>query len=332
MMFTRPSDLPQARDYRPLPDNVARQAIDASFVFEEHRRLQAAAGRYAGGMYWKRQGDYEYLVRTKPNGAQSRLGARSAATESVYTGFVAEKAATEARVRSLRESLTEAERQNKALRVGRMPSIAIGILNALDASGVGDHFSVVGTYAMYAYETAAGVRIDQGALATQDVDLLWDARGHVRFISDVRRQNVSMLRLLQNLDSSFKRDEGQPEAAVNDSGFKVEFLKREPEPGDPHPFAFTSEEGELYPVQARRASVLAEAPRFESIVVGATGRMARMRTIDPTTFVRFKRWMAESAIDREPIKRRRDAYQASVVQSLLDDGLLTTKVAAQTTE
>lgn len=75
---------------------------------------------------------------------------------------------------------------------------------------------------------------------------------------------------------------------------------------------------------ARRASVLTNAPRFEHVVIAATGRMTLMRTIAPETFVEFKRWMAEQvpAQNRPEIKRRRDRRQADIVQSLLDEGLL----------
>lgn len=45
-------------------------------VFDEHRRVQAEARKYVGGMYWKRQGEYEYLVKTAPDNRQQRLGAR----------------------------------------------------------------------------------------------------------------------------------------------------------------------------------------------------------------------------------------------------------------
>ena len=49
-----------------------------------------------------------------------------------------------------------------------------------------------------------------------------------------------------------------------------------------------------------------------------------MRTVDPRTFVVFKRWMAEHAQNREPLKRRRDLLQAQIVQELLDEGLVST--------
>ena len=50
--------------------------------------------------------------------------------------------------------------------------------------------------------------------------------------------------------------------------------------------------------------------------------MATMRTVDPQTFVAFKRWMTAHAQNREPIKRRRDLLQAQIVQEVLDAGLV----------
>ena len=57
-------------------------------------------------------------------------------------------------------------------------------------------------------------------------------------------------------------------------------------------------------------------------MVGATGSMAVMRTVDPRTFVEFKRWMAKQRTRPAP-RRQRDARQADIVQALLDEALLT---------
>ncbi|MDP4300007.1 GSU2403 family nucleotidyltransferase fold protein [Leptothrix discophora] len=309
-------------DYLPLPDNAARQFIDAMTVFNEHRRARAEATKHAGGMYWKRQAGYEYLVKTLPDNRQRRIGPRNEETERTLEAFTQRKAASESRLRSLREALKEAERLNKALKVGRVPQLVVDLLRTLDEVGLGPHFVVVGTHALYAYEAAAGVRIVQDALATQDVDLLWDARRRVQFITDLERLDSSMLGILQRVDASFRRKELNNETAINDRGFEVDFLRRVPVEGDPHPFRFSDDEGDLWPVQALRASVLTDAPKFEQVVVSATGKMALMRTIDPTTFVAFKRWLNDAAPQRPPLKRRRDARQADIVQALLDDGQL----------
>ena len=292
-------------------------------VFAEHRRVRAEAEKYSGGMYWRRQGEYEYLIKTTPDNRQQRLGARSPASEQTYQAYTQRKQEAEARLKSLREALKEAERLNKAVKAGRVPSLVIGLLHTLDDAGLTEHFTVVGTHALYAYEAAAGVRIVQAALATQDVDLLWDARRRVQFVTDLERIDASMLmKVLQRVDATFRRKDLHNETAINDRGFEVDFLRRMPVDGDPHPFRFSADEDDLWPVQEQRASVLADAPRFEHIVISATGKMALMRTIAPTTFVEFKRWVAESARQREPLKRRRDLRQADIVQELLDEGLL----------
>ena len=192
-------------DYIALSDNTARQVIDSTTLFEEFVRVKNRAKPYAGGMYWKRQGDYEYLVKTSPDNRQRRIGPRSDETVRIHEEFVARKQEHESRLKSLRVALTDAERLNKALKAGRVPNVVVSVLQALANAGLGQYFTVVGTHALYAYEAAASVRIVQGALATQDVDLLWDARRRVKFVTDLGRLELSMLRVLQQADATFVR-------------------------------------------------------------------------------------------------------------------------------
>lgn len=221
----------------------------------------------------------------------------------------------------LEASLREAERFNKAARAGRVPNGVIAVLRAFERHGLGEHFTGVGTHALFAYEAAAGVRIVQQAMATVDVDLLWDARKRMQFETDMRHLDRSVLSILQEADKTFQRIELQKESATNAKVFQVAFLRRRPQDGDPHPDRFSADADDLWPVQARRANLLTEAPRFEPPVIGTTGQIALMRTVSPQVFVAFKRWMSEQP-DREPIKRERDGLQASIVQALMDEGRL----------
>lgn len=309
-------------DYFPLPDHAARQIIDSTTVFDEFVRVKVQARPYAGGMYWKRQPGYEYLVKTYPDNRQQRIGPRTPETERIFEQFTGHKLEVEARLKSLRAALTDCERMNKALKAGRVPALVVSVLQTIENAGLGEHFTVVGTHALYAYETAAGVRIAQGALATQDVDLLWEARKRVRFMTDIERLDSSMLKVLQRADPTFRRKDLHNETAINAKGFEVDFLRLKPEGDDPHAFRFTADEDDLWPVQAVRASVLTSAARFEHVVIAATGRMTLMRTIAPQAFVEFKRWMAEKARERPEPKRRRDLRQAAIVQAMLDEGML----------
>jgi len=310
-------------NFLPISDNAARQGIDAANVWAEYIHARAAAKPYAGGMYWKKEGAYEYLVKTLTGNKQQRQGPRSAETEHAFATFHARKRAAEERLSCLTAALDEAQRHIKAVRAGRTPEIVVKLLNAVRETGLDKHFRVVGTHALYAYESAAGVRIAPGARATQDVDLLWDANRRVQFLVDLQRDADSVLGVLKRADPSFQRrdDALKKDSAINDKGFAVEFLRWENEAGDLHHFQFSGNEGDLWSVQARRATVLAQSPLFSQPVISATGKLATMNTADPRTFVSFKRWMAGSK-EREPVKRRRDALQADTVQELLDTGML----------
>jgi hypothetical protein len=308
--------------YLPLSDAASRQLIDSTTIFNEYVRVKALARGFAGGMYWKQQGEYQYLVKTLPDNRQQVIGRRGPQTELAYEKFTGGKHEIESRLKSLHSELISAQRLNKAVRAGRVPPMVVSVLQAIEDAGLGEHFVVVGTHALYAYETAAGVRIVPGALATQDVNLLWNARRRVQFTTDLAKLDTSVLAILQRVDKSFERKAEQSFTAINEKGFEVDFLRRQPEGEDPHPFQISTKGDDLCPVQARRAGVLTNAPRFEHVVVSTTGRMALMRTVSPGVFVDFKTWLAQHAPEREPLKRRRDLHQAQIVQALLAEKLL----------
>jgi len=130
-------------DCIPLPDNATRQVVDSTTLFDEYRRVLAEARPFAGGMYWKRQGDYEYLTRTAPDNRQRRISPRSPEAEEIHARFTTGKREIEARLKSLRSALTDAERLNKALKAGRTPALVIALLQTLEDAGLGPHFTVV---------------------------------------------------------------------------------------------------------------------------------------------------------------------------------------------
>lgn len=121
--------------------------------------------------------------------------------------------------------------------------MVVAVLNAFDQAGLSECFTVIGTQALYAYETAANILIQSGALATQDVDLLRDARKMVQFHSALQQHDASVLKVLRSADASFNRMDEQEESAINDRGFMVDFLRRMATDQDPHPFRFPADEG-----------------------------------------------------------------------------------------
>ena len=299
---------------------ASRQYIDAVSVFEALEEAQAEADQVRGGMYWHAgpaaAPDAKYLVRTSPAGAETSLGARSPETEAIYQRFTQRKRNSAERLTGLKAALDQHQRLNRALRVGRVDPLVVALLGRLAHTHLSPHFRVVGTHALYAYEAAAGVRLDPDTLATRDIDLLWDTRKRILFATQLARVDSSMLGVLKKVDGSFRMRKSQKYSAVNKDGFEVDIIRREQPGDDPHPIKLSEEDDDFWVAQARRGSVLLDSPGFSAVIVATNGTMARMHTVHPATFATFKRWMAGQG-DRDPLKRRRDVLQADTVQALL---------------
>lgn len=303
---------------------VARQYIDAVSVFEALEEAQVEAAQVRGGMYWHAgpatAPEAKYLVRTTPAGAETSLGPRTPDNIAIYDRFTQRKRESAERLSGLKAALDQHQRLNRALRVGRVDPLVVLLLARLASTQLSPHFRVVGTHAMYAYEATAGVRLSADTLATRDIDLLWDTRKRIAFSTQLARAGSSMLGVLKKVDSSFRMRQSQKYTAVNKDGFEVDIIRRERAGDDPHPIKLSNEDDDFWVVQAHRAHVLLDSPGFSAVVVATNGSMARMNTVDPITFVAFKRWLANRP-EREALKRRRDVLQADAVQALLDQYL-----------
>jgi hypothetical protein len=299
-----------------LLPNQTRQYIDAETVFLELRRARNEAAQVRGSMFWRTQQGKEYLIRESAGGAQKSLGPRSADTEEMHERFKQRKAAASSRLAALTTAAHSQERMNKALRVGRVPGIVIKTLNALEAAGLQHHFITIGTHALYAFEAACGVRFTPDALATQDIDLLFDARKRLSFMSQLRRLDSSFIGALRKADPSFRVMNDQKQTAINDAGFEVDVIRRIATDKDPHPLRMSDDENDLWAVQVTGADRMLSTPGFSQVVVSETGRMAVMNTMDPLTFIAIKKMIAASPT-RDPRKRAKDALQAQLVEQLV---------------
>ncbi len=306
------------------PADVMRQYIDAVATFEAYEDALAEAAKVRGGMYWHKgpvsAPDQHFLVRTSASGGEKSLGPRSPDTEAMYANFRQRKELAEQRRDGLKAALAKHKRMNRALRVGRVAPLVVDILNRLSATKLGEHFRVVGTHALYAYEAAAGVTFDDAAVATRDIDLLWDVRKRVAFATALRQVDTSMLGVLQKVDSTFRVRSTQKYTAVNMDGFEVDIIRREQVSDDPHPIRLSDDEDDFWVAQAPRSQELLDSPQFSAVIVASNGDMARMNTLDPRVFVRFKQWMSALS-ERDPLKRRRDALQASAVDEVVREYL-----------
>jgi len=302
-----------------LSPNQLRVSIDARQTYEAYREAKRVALQYAGGMGWKRVGGAEYLVKTiNRTGGNKSLGPRSPETERIHAEFVAGKARAVERKKSLERSVLEFAGMSRQLGINRVPSIVTATLRKLDDFGLlGKNLMVIGTNAMYGYESAAGVQFDAGLLATSDVDFLWDARATLKLaMLDDDVAEAGILAILRKLDRSFEPVRNHRFRAVNKQGFYVDLVRQTPDPpwrqGEPERIA----RGDLTPSWLKNIKWLLSSEKFGSVVIGQDGQPAPMVSPDPRAFAVYKLWLSEQA-DREPEKRRRDRLQAQATIELV---------------
>ena len=302
-------------------ENQLRQYTDAAAVFGAHARAVKEAASVRGSMFWRELRGVRYLIRTTAAGAQRTLGAESEHTVTMFAAFMARKDRVEQSRKSLAAKLDEMRKLNKVYGVGRTPQIVVSLLQSMEKAGIAEQFLTVGTHALYAYESACGVRVGTDALATRDVDLLYDTRQHVAFVTTMKRLDASLIGIFRRADKTFHFRSDQRQTAVNDDGFEIDLIRRTARDSDPHPLVMSAKEEDFWAVQVASGNQLVSGRRFAQMVVSARGDMALMRTVHPLDFVRVKSTIAASP-QRDPLKRPKDALQAEIVQGLWNEYLM----------
>jgi Nucleotidyltransferase len=304
-----------------LEEKQLRQLGDAQAAWRNLRQARREAADVRGSMKWKTVDGRTYLVRVSPKGAETSLGPQDERTQAIFDSFHARKAPAEARLKAMKATLDEHRRLNRVFRVGRTPAVVVRSLAAIDEAGLWDQFLTVGTHALYAYETASGVRVESGAVATQDLDLLFEAGKLRTYTARMDRSDArSLIAVFRRADPTFRVKRDQLQTAVNDDGFEIDIIRRHATGGDPHPLRMSDEEDDFWAVQADQGEKLASSRKFEHLVVAANGEMAMMRTLHPLDFIRLKQELAQRP-GRDPLKAPKDSLQAQVVQQLWDNYL-----------
>lgn len=305
--------------YIPLEDLQLRQYIDAEQARSALLQAEVRAFNYRGGMFFRTVKNREYLIRAYAASHQKSLGPKSSETEKIYAEFVSGKQRALQMLADLQSSNAQHVRMNQALRIGRAPSLMIEILERVRAAGLSKHLLVIGTNALFAYESRSGVRFGSGITATEDVDLLWDSRKSLSLVSDATFNEDGLLGVIRKADATFElMEEGY--RAVNSKGYMVDLIKRRKKSlfDEKEPQQMIKHEQDFWAVKEHSMEWLLSAPRFEQAIVGANGRMTEMMTIDPRAFVLHKIWLSQKH-DREPTKKPRDNAQAIAVFELIQE-------------
>lgn len=302
----------------PLNDQQRLFLVESSQLYEAWRDATRQAVSYRYGMKWVKSKGNDYLVRlhdAKGNGRS--LGVRSPETETKYEAFMAGKQRVKERLVGLGERLKDQARLNRAVRLGRLPSIVGEILLGIDSAGVGSEFCVVGTHALFAYETMAAVQFPVELLASGDADTFY---GPARQISIIARgiDEESIIGLLRKVDKSFEAIRAQGFRAVNKNGFIVDMIVP---PMDIH----RGESTQLSPddlVAAELPSLqwLANSPKVEVVSIAANGKAIPMLVPDPRVFAIYKAWLSQQPCSTSLV-RKQNLLQSIMLFQVLESHL-----------
>src|SRR3984893_11978654 len=216
-------------EFQELNSDQRRELVNTQQRYGAYREAEEQAKGCRGSMTWTEIKGREYLVRSHYGKSgirrQTSLGLRSKKTEAIKREYEHGRSEAQARLKNLKAVIARQSAINRAIGLGRVPLIGAKIIRALDqAAMLGSGIRVLGTNAIYAYEAAAGVRIDPGLTSTEDFDLLFDARGGLTFAANESVSQPSLLHLLQKIDRSFARSTPTFRAA-NDEGYLVDLIK-----------------------------------------------------------------------------------------------------------
>lgn len=302
----------------PLSHQQRLALVESTQLYSAWAEAERQLLSHKYGMKWLKSNGREYLVRlTDAKGNGKSLGPRSPETETIYQSFVTGKLRCENQYSGLNQRILEQARMNKALWLARLPRIVGDILKTINKTRASEDFKMIGTHALYAYESLAGIQFRSELLASGDVDLLYDPRKKLSVVAKNLDSN-GLLGLLRKADKSFHPVNNQHFRAINDNGFMVDLIIPSRDMRTAHPVQFAPDD--LSAVEVPNLHWLTNAPHVEAVVISGDGMPVRALVPDPRAFAVHKSWLSQQA-DREPVKKGRDLEQAKMVFLMLKEYL-----------
>jgi len=270
-------------------------------------------------MHWKTINQQQYLYRAYSYGKNKSLGARNKETEDLKQQFETSQQAYKAQETSLVGQAKLHAAYIKANQLNHFPITAARVIRALQQKAIPHR--VIGTNSLYAYEIIAGVVFQSDITATEDIDILMNTNQGLKIVS--RLKQSTLLSLLRKTDKSFKKLSSSPFefTAVNDKGYQVDFITQ----GNSsiiknNTFEEMLQQDDLHPVSTDSLKWYIVSPHFDAVVFDTQGYPLRVETVDPRAFVLHK-WLTSQQIDRNNLKRHRDALQAKIMAAVLKNEL-----------
>lgn len=290
-----------------LSNEQRRQLTDAQQLYAAWRPL-AIERDTRQRLYWNTSKGIRYLY-SKRAGVPAPVGRETPELAAMKAEHDARGERLRHLIKPLAARIDQMAPVNRALRIGRLPTLPARILRKLDDRGLlGDDIIVAGTNALYAYEAAAGVLIGGEFLATSDADLLWDSRRSLQ-LAVGKIGHDGLMGLLRGIDDTFEAHYGFN--ATNSDGYIVDLIM----PASDGLPTRLGHGPDLEATPMEGAQWLLDSPRFEYVLVAGDGIPLRIVAPEPRTYALHKLWLSRVE-SRQPLKRPRDRDQARLVAQI----------------
>ncbi|MBF6992332.1 GSU2403 family nucleotidyltransferase fold protein [Cupriavidus sp. IK-TO18] len=213
-----------------------------------------------------------------------------------------------------RRELTRTETEISAYAPGNTPLILVQLLEAFRRAGFAETISVIGNYAILAYASAAGCRIEDAVRLG-----LYNKR--VQFVTAKLIAEAVILPALQAVDPTFilAPRMGACVRGRNEVGFVVDIIGAV-QASTAEATLSTTIADDSGAAMSYGITKLLRGGRVSTIVFTKTGVMERLTAISPESFCSFKGWIA--AQPGVPEEKRKFCQNLTALAAKLGEGLV----------
>jgi len=273
--------------------------------------------QYRYKMLWQKHKDGYQLLAKENLKTKKReyLGRRNEEMEQIASSFRRAKQEIKERLAHLKDRLKRDEKLNKLEGIARAPKELIALFRKINELGLDRKLIVIGTNSLYAYESKAGIIIEEEHLATRDIDILNRKDRGVSFLFNQLTLSDDAISFLHSIDKSFYQSPNVPYRFINKDGVWIELIT-------PTKSSLYNQEvnrsffSDVVPLAMDGMQWLENSRLFTQSVIGEDGKSANITTVHPLEYAIYKNWLAKRE-DRDFLKHTRDIEQSKLVTKII---------------
>jgi hypothetical protein len=305
-------------------DEQRKEYINSEHIYSIYlQKYHTYHNKYKYSLYFTKdkKGQYRLVKKHSKSGKVEYLGYKDDKSIKIYEDFKLQKEQAKIELENSLAKLIKQQKLNKFIKLSRTPNVLVKIFRKLNELKLEDKIIVIGTNAIYSYESACGVFVEPEYLATIDIDLLSKKEKKLSFLFKELMSEPRLSELIKEIDKSFRQQDKIPYTYINKDGVIIDLIN--PMSKSIRINGYDNDNGftDIIALDMDGIQWLENSKLFRSLIVSQNGEVAYMKTIHPVEFAIYKNWLSQNS-DRIALKRPRDLAQSQLVTHLIDKYLL----------